>query len=69
MKPAPLCERLLRWGVRRVAQLAMLVREEIDRANLDSQGLYRCACSYVHIKGSKPCQDPPNRSGSPRNIS
>jgi hypothetical protein len=60
-------ERLLRALVRKAAQFAMLVREEIDRADLDSKGHYRCTCSYVHIKGTQPCVT--TRSGSPRNIS
>lgn len=70
MKPKTpsIAERSLRWGVRRLAQLTMLVRDEIERAELDSNGLYKCTCGYVHVKGSKPCVDF-NRSGSPRNIS
>lgn len=62
-------ERSLRWAVRRLAQLAMLVRDEIERADLDSKNLYKCTCSYLHIKGTKPCEDYAYRSGSPRNIS
>ena len=69
LRPKTRRERLLRWCVRRLSELAMLVREEIDRADLDAKDLYRCTCGYVHIKGSKPCEDYAARGGSPRNIS
>lgn len=46
--------RFMRYVVGGTARFVILVRQELGRAELDSQGFYLCqGCGYAHLRGSR----------------